>query len=255
MSKRKRFVITSLVLSSGFVAIQLFESIPRFYGIFGLSVLTLILFCWSLWEGLGLNATLLSLVLPVMYTLGVGVFWFLLPASIFARIPIVILYGAGIYALCSTENIFTVSAIRTIALIRAAHGVGFILTLVTSFFLFNAIVSMRQGPMAIFPLVFITSVALYIQGLWSILLTKEFSFNIASTSIIFGLVTGEVSVLLFFWPVTLVVGSLILTATLYILLGLGQADFEERLFAQTVREYAIVAAFVLAGMYFATRWG
>src|SRR3989344_5666497 len=106
LSKRKRFIITSIILSFGFIAVQLFGENFRFASISTLSALTVILFIWALFEGLGLNWTLLTLVLPFLFTLGVGLFWFLLPANVFARIPIVLFYGAGIYSLCLTANIY-----------------------------------------------------------------------------------------------------------------------------------------------------
>ena len=66
---------------------------------------------------------------------------------------------------------------------------------------------------------------------------------------------GEIALSLYFWPVTVVVGSLFLTIAVYMLLGLGQAKIEGRLFSQTVREYLIVGVLVFIGMFFATRWG
>ena len=116
MTKRRRFIVTSLVLTAGFFGLQFLDNRFRFLAIALLGLATLGLFYWSLREGLGKNMTLLSLVLPLFFTLGVGVFWFLLPSSIFARLPILLFYGFGIYTLCLTMNIYTVSAIRTIAL-------------------------------------------------------------------------------------------------------------------------------------------
>jgi hypothetical protein len=74
-------------------------------------------------------------------------------------------------------------------------------------------------------------------------------------SVVASLIVGEVAVSLFFWPVTVVVGSLFLTVAAYMLLGLGQSKLEARLFTQTVREYLFVGAFVFVGMFIATRWG
>jgi len=255
MSKRKRFIVTSLLLSLGFIGIQLIEDRYRFFSIGGLTLATVALFYWSLREGLKLNSTLLSIVLPTLYTLGVGLFWFLLPSSILARIPTVILYGIGIYSLCLTSNIYTVSAIRTIALSRAARGVGFILTLVTSFLLFDAVFSLRTSMALSFALVVIVSILIYLQGLWMIKLEEKLSLNVVLMTLIFSLVMGEVSVSLFFWPVTVVVGSLFLTGVEYVLLGLGQAKLEGRLFSQTVREYFLIGLMVFIGMFFATHWG
>jgi hypothetical protein len=255
MTKRRRFVITSVLLSLGFVAVQFLTDQNRFWAIGILGLATIVLFSWSFFEGLGKNMTLLTLVLPTIFTLGVGTFWFLLPANIFARIPIVIFFGIGIYVLCLTMNIFTVSAIRTIALLRAARGVGFVLSLVTSFLVFDAILSLRSSIYYLLPLVFIVSFPLFFQGFWSIILDKEFSKDIFIVSVVATLVMVETAAVLFFWPVTVVVGSLFLTVTFYILLGLGQSKIEGRLFSTTVREHLTVGALVFIAMFFATHWG
>lgn len=199
--------------------------------------------------------TLLTLILPALFTAGVGVFWFLLPTSIFTRFPIIIFYGVGIYVLCLTSNIYTVAAIRTIALLRAAHGVGFVLTLVTSFLIYDAILSLRTLLPITWASVTALSFPLFFQGLWSASLEKEFSKDLVIYSALFSLIMGEIALSLYFWPVTVVVGSLFLTIAVYMLLGLGQAKIEGRLFSQTVREYLIVGVLVFIGMFFATRWG
>ncbi len=66
---------------------------------------------------------------------------------------------------------------------------------------------------------------------------------------------GEVALGLAFLPVTVVVGSLFMTVAMYMLLGLGQAKLESRLFSQTVREYLVVGTLVFIGMFLATHWG
>jgi hypothetical protein len=255
MSKRKRFIITSLILSLGFIGISFIENRFRFISIGGLTLLTVILFAWSLKEGLGRNMTLLTLILPAFFTMGVGIFWFLLPVSIFTRIPVVIIYGVGIYALCLTANIYTVSAIRTIALLRAARGVGFVLTLFTFFLVYDAILSLRTSILLTSLSVSLLSFPLFLQGLWTIPLEPKFSKDVFLTSSIFSLVVAEMAIGLYFWPVSVVVGSLFLTVAVYMLLGLGQAKLEGRLFAQTIREYLMVGILVFLGMFFATRWG
>lgn len=219
-----------------------------------MGLLTLVLFAWSLREGLGLNMTVLTLVLPFFFTIGVGLFWFLIPSSIYARVPIVLIYGVGVYALCLTSNIYTVSAIRTIALQRAARGVGFVLTLFTMFLIFDAILSIRGNIFVTAFLVILSSFFLFLQGFWSINLKKEPSMSIVWSSIVSSIAIGEVALGLYFWPVTVVVGSLFLTIAVYILLGLGQAKLEARLFKQTVREYLTLGILVFLGMLIATRW-
>ena len=255
MSKRKRFIVTSIILSLGFVGIQFLPSQYRFVSIGFLGTLTLILFFWSLREGLGLNMTLVTLTLPIIFTLGVGFFWFLLPANALARIPIVVFYGFGIYALCLTTNIYTVSAIRTIALLRAARGVGFILTLLSFFLIFDTILSLKW-PIYFYALISVLiSFPLFFHGFWTIELSKSFSIRTGRFSLVASVIMGEIAIALFFWPTSIVVGSLFLTVTAYILLGLGQAELEGRLFSQTVREYLLIGLAVFIGMFFVTRWG
>jgi len=255
MNKRAKIIITSFILSLGFIIVQLLEDQYRFESIVILSVVTVISFYWALKEGIGKNMSLLVFILPFLFTLGVGFFWFLLPVSIFTRIPIVIVYGAGIYILSLTANIYTVGTIKTIALLRAARGVGFVLTLFTSFLIYDAILSARFNIYVASALIAVSSLLLYFQGLWTIPLTKEYSAKLLFMASIFSLTTTQISAILFFWPTTVVVGSLFLTIAMYIHLGLGQAKLETRLFSQTVREYLVVGILVSVGMFFATHWG
>lgn len=255
MTKRRKFIITSVGLSLGFVAIQLLPETYRFISITILGILTMILFLWSLWEGIGRNATVLTLVLPLFFTIGVGLFWFLLPTNIFTRIPVVVLYGIGVYALCLTSNIYTVSAIRTIALARAANGVGFVLELVTFFLLFDTILSFLLPIYFSSLAVLIISFPIFLQGFWTVNIERKITHNVLQISFVSSLVMGEIASALFFWPVSIVVGSLVLTVSAYLLLGLGQAKLDERLFSQTVRDYLLVGIAVFVGMFFATSWG
>jgi hypothetical protein len=254
MSKRIRFIITSLALSLGFIGIQFLNDQNRFWAIGVLGVATAVLFLWSLAGSIGKNMTLLTLVLPVIFTLGVGFFWFLLPANIFARIPIVIFYGLGIYILSLTANIYSVASVRTIALLRAARGVGFVLTLLTSFLVFDAFLSLKTEMYILVPSILLVSFPLYLQGFWSTLLSKESSKELFILSATASLITAELAAVLYFWPVTLVVGSLFLTSSFYILLGLGQAKLEGRFFSSTVREHLLVGSIIFIAMFIATRW-
>jgi len=257
MSKEKRFIATSILLSLGFIGINFIQDPYRLFAIMGLTIATLILFIFSLWEGLGINPTLLSLILPPLFTLGVGVFWFLIPSNIVLQLPVIFLYGAGIYLLARTENIFTVSSVKTIPLFRAGRWVGFVLTFVTAFLLYNAIISIKANIFLTCFGVFVISLFIFLQGLWvSAIERKELKMEkIFLYSFVFALFISQISALLYFWPVTVVVGSIFLTVGVYILLGLGQAQLEDRLFKQTVQEYLLIGIFVFVIMFLATNWG
>ena len=257
LTKEKRFIISSLFLSLGFLGINLVDANFRLPAILGLTLATLIFFVFSLWEGLGINASLLSLLLPPLFTLGVGIFWFLIPSTIFARLPVVVLFGMGIYVLSRTQNIFTVSMVKTIPLFRGARSVGFILTFLTSFLLYNAIISIKANIFITCLGVFLISLFLFLQGLWissieikDLVLNKMFVY-----ATLFAFVITQIAVFLYFWPVTVVVGSIFLTIGIYVLLGLGQAELEKRLFKQTVQEHLLVGLIVFIIMFLATHWG
>jgi hypothetical protein len=210
---------------------------------------------WSFKETLGKNMTWISIILPMLFTLGVGLFWFLLPVSIFTRIPVIMFYFVGIYIMLTTMNIYTVSSFKTIALLRAARGVGFVMTLVITFLIYDAILSLRQNIFISSGLVFVSSFLLFLQGFWSIDLEERFDKKLFVMTLISALIMLEINAMLFFWPATVVVGSLFLTSGVYLLLGLGQAKLEERLFPSVIREYLTVGIVVLIGMFFATSWG
>jgi len=255
MRKRQKFVLSSIILSLGFVLIQVFNVEWRYQAIGLLTFLTMVFATWSLKEGLSGIEWLMILLLPPFYTAGVGMFYFLLPSSWYARLPVAIIFGVGMYALLLTQNIFTVAAIRTIQLLRAAHAVGFLLTLVTAFFVYDAIWSNRLPFWANGLLVGVTTFPLALQGLWSVKLNDRITkglivFSLAITWIIF-----QMAIVMSFWPVTVTSGSLFLTACLYVVLGLCQHYLDDRLYNSTVKEYLAVGFVVLLTMYLTTRWG
>ncbi len=254
LNKRLKFILTSIILSLGFIGLQFVTSQYKIYTIGFLAILTFVLFYLSLKEGLDLNSTLLVLILPVAFTIGVGVFWFLLPSSFLTIVPVVIIYGFSIYTLCLTANIYTVSTIRTIALLRAARGVGFVLTLLASFLIYDVILSLRLNIIITSLLIGAVSFPLYLQGLWTIVLNKDMSKSLLVMSGVFSLVMTQIAMILHFWPSKVVVSSLFLTVSVYMMLGLGQVKLEGRLFPGAVREYLTIGVIVFIGMLIATSW-
>ncbi len=248
-------MISSFLLSADLLSIQLIDSqIYKFVDIGILGILTLLLFWWSLREGIKGKISLLVLVLPFYYSVGIALFWFLLPNTIWVTALIVLLYGVSIYLLFLTENVFSVSSMKTIALYRAAKGVGFLFTLIAFFLSLNALISLKMHFFYEGLLVFAVSYPLYLQGYWSSTLQDKMNSELRYLSIIASLLQAQISIILFFWPVGVIVGSLFLTILFYILLGLGQCELEDRLFSQTVREYITVGTVVFIVMLLSTSW-
>ncbi len=256
MSKRKRFVFVSLLLSLGLLGTQFVRVDYRYQAIVLLGGISYAFCAWSLAEDLHGVEWLTALILPVVYPVSVGLFYFLLPERLMTRLLILGVFGVGMYALLLTENIFTVAAIRTIQLLRAANAVGFLLTLVTAFFLFDTVWSFRLPFYANAILVGVASFPLFLQGRWSVELTEgRIEQRALLYSFYLALGMGELALALSFWPVTVPVGSLFLVTMVYVGLGISQYHFMGRLFRKTLYEYLGVGIIVLVTTYLVTSWG
>jgi hypothetical protein len=258
MSKRKKFVFTSLVLAVGLLVItSLVDLEMRYLTIAALGLLALILAFWSLREGLTGIEWLTIPILPFGYTVSVALFYFLLPSQFLTSVGMALFFALGMYTLLLTENIFSVAAIRTIALLRAASSVGFLLTLVTAFFWDDVIFSFRLSAPANFILISLVSLPLFLQSLWSVNLGERLENRVIIYTLVLSLILGQFALVISFWPVTVALASLFLTASAYVLLGLSQAELAGRLFPKTIREYLLVGLGVFITLIWTTFkfWG
>jgi len=254
MSKRQKFILTSFVMTLGLFSLQFVEEIYRYQAIGLLTFISLLLSWWSLKEALSGIRYLTTIILPTLLTAGVSLFYFLLPSSWVSQLPVVGLFALCFYALLLTENIFSVASIRTIQLLRAAHAVGFLLTLLTSFLLFDTIYSFRLIGWANALAVFGVSFLIYLQGLWSVNLEEKLSRNVWLYSLFLAIINTQFAFLISFMPTSIAMASLFTTTLVYIQLGIVQVHFQERLFKRTIYEYLFVGFVVLVIFLFTNLW-
>lgn len=263
MTKRQKFVFSSLLLSGGMFATKMFNfefssSLFPYEIIVGLVLFSTILSFWSLRESMRLDSTVLTVILPVLFTLGAGFFYFYLvrPESFLERFPIIpVAYAIGMYATLLGSNIYAIASLRTIALLRTAHAVGFLLTLVAAFLLFDSLLSFNSYPWVNGIAAVAIAFPLVLQNLWSIELTDKISRDAFSLAIALSVASGELAFMISLWPVTVTVGSLFLTTLLYVLVGVSQASLQGRLFQKTIREYLAVGLIVFAAVFLSAKWG
>jgi len=256
LSKRRKFVLISLLLSFGIMIVQAITNDLSRYIIIGiLAILSILLTIWSLKEDLHKIAWFISPILPTYFITALNLFYFLLPENIFVRIGLILLFAVGMYSLLLTENIFVVGALRTIQLLRAAQASGFVFSLFISFLLFDTVFSFRLSPWINALLVFPISFPLILQAIWSSTLDEKLEKPVLWYSLILAWVLTQGALFISMWPVSIVIASLFLVTILYVGLGIIQQALLDRLFPQTVREYVQVGIIVLVIIFFAARWG
>lgn len=253
LKKRHKIIISSFVLSLGLLSTQIvpFYLTNRF--IIGLSVLAYILSVWALWEGLNKLKGVVLMILPTLFTLAVASYYFLLPAGWWTRIPVALIFGLTFYTLLLSQNVFNVASIRTIPLHRVASTTVFVLTLLTSFLLFNVVFSLNMPFIFNSIVVFFLSLLLAVQIIWSIEM-ENISSLVVIYSLILSLVIGELSLVLSFWPISKGMASLVLSTGLFVILGISTHEFKERLSRGVVWEYLGWGAAIFIIAAFTTSW-
>ena len=235
-SKRQRFIFGVIILSLGLFISEYILGKSAISIVFVLALSTVGFLFLTLREDLKDNFSPQVFILPFFYSLAVGLFYLLVPTRMLTRIGITSLYALGLYSLFLTENIFTVSSIRTIALLSGARTVSLVLTLLSFFFISNVVFSFHINIFITLLLIFIYSFLIVLQSVWTYTLEKSLTSQIFWVlSLTFCLV--EVAIFLWFRQGSPTVLALFLTAIFYVLIGLTQAWFEKRLFRSVILEY------------------
>jgi hypothetical protein len=235
-SKRQRFIFGVIILSLGLFISEYILGKSAISIVFVLALSTVGFLFLTLREDLKDNFSPQVFILPFFYSLAVGLFYLLVPTRMLTRIGITSLYALGLYSLFLTENIFTVSSIRTIALLSGARTVSLVLTLLSYFFISNVVFSFHINIFITLLLIFIYSFLIVLQSIWTYTLEKNLLSEIFWVlSLTFCLV--EVALFLWFRQGSPTVLALFLTAIFYVLIGLTQAWFEKRLFRSVILEY------------------
>jgi len=254
IDKRQKFVLGTVVLSIGlFLAEFQFEKAGIVVAIF-LGILANLILYWAIKEDLEDNFSIELFILPFFYTVAFTLFYFLLPTRILIRLLLTSLYAFGMYSLFLSQNIFTVGAIRTIALLSGARIVSFVLTLLSYFFLSNTLFSLHLWIFLTIPLLAIITYPLVYQALWTYDLQKNVS-SLKQWAAILSLCIIEVAIGVWFWPSSATVIALFLAGFLYTLVGLSHVWFEKKLFRSVMWEYVWVGVIVVFVLMLFTPWG
>lgn len=255
VTKRQKFILMAVFLTVILLTTQTVGEDIR-YGVMGFMVVaSAFLAIFALWGELAGIKYFLLLLLPVYFVAGASLFYFLLPVRWLTRVPYALLFGISVYLLMLTSNIYNVAAIRTIALLRAARAVGFLFSLISTFFLANVLFSFHLPFYLVIVGIVAIALPLYLVGLWSYELEDFISRRVFLYTLIFTLVTVQIGLVLAFWPIVPTAGALAIATVMYVLMGLAQGHFEDRLKPRVIWEHTAVAFLVLVIIAISTRWG
>lgn len=254
-NKRQKFVVAVLLLSLGVFLSEYFSGLKLLSSAVFLAIATDILLILILRKDIKGTFFAPILVLPFFFTLAFPFFYTLVPTRLLSRLIITFLYAFGLYSLFLTQNIFAVSGIRTINLLRSARIVAFVITLLVFYFLVNFIFSLRLPvlltPLAILPVSFLMN----IQSLWTYSLETSQIKAIALFSGAIALCILQLSYVLVIWPVNASIYSLFLTGIFYTYSGLCHAWLERRLFKGILWEYVWVGFISVLFLVIFSKWG
>jgi hypothetical protein len=249
-SKRQKFIAAVIILSLGLFSSEYILGKSAISIVFILSILTSVFLYIGLRNDLKENFNLQVFILPFFYSLAVGLFYLLVPARLLTRVGITSLYAVGLYSLYLSQNIFTVSSIRTIALLSGARTVSLVLTLLSYFFLSNVVFSFHINVFITLLIIFVYTFLIVLQAIWTYTLEKnplpEIFWTLSLT-----ICLAEVAFFLWFRPGSPTVLALFLSAIFYVLIGLTHAWFEKRLFRGVILEYfwLTVVAFIFLVLF------
>ncbi len=245
MRRREKFVIASVLLSLGLLGVQYVSLEVRYWAIGLFLVVSYFVSAWALIDDLQTYEWLTIVPFPALYASSVAGFYFLLPAGVMSKFILLVIFGIGMYALFLTSNIYSVAKGRTIQLLHAAHAIGLLFTLVTSLLFTNTIFGSRLPFYLNGLLSGLVHFPLILMSLWSINLEDYLSGEILALSGILTLFLAELTMILSFYPFSVWHIALFVMAFVYISLGIVHSFLKERLFESTLREYSLVAVFVV----------
>lgn len=243
LSKRQKIIITTFVVTLGFVIITHRNIVVfrKYYFVAILGLIAYLLTLWSLRQGMNKTKAFMVIILPFIYSIAFTLFYFLFQhIRWLTRIPVAIFFGLSFYCLLLAQNVFHVASDRAIPLYRAASTANFVYTVLTLLLIHSIIFSLNLNFYFNGLLIFTLSFPLILQTLWSTKI-EGVSTQVVVYAIIFSLLIAEGGVALSFWPAPPLVLSLYLNSITYGVLGVVLEVLKDRLNTKVVYEYGLVA--------------
>lgn len=254
ISKRKRVIIATVCLTFIILLSSFFSLDQAEYFLALLIALVYFFTYFAVLEEIDRVEWVMLFLMPVYFTIVFYLFYFLLPVRWLTRLPYIMLYAVSMYALLLSANIFNIGVTKNLHLFRAAFSVNYLYLTITSFFIFNLILSFKLSFIVNFVMYFCAIFPLALQFIWTINPRIDFAPHIRRYAFLIALIIAEAGTILSFMPVKSTISALFMSSLFYGLCGLFQAFIENMLFRERIREYVFVIVFVLIIVILATQW-
>ena len=254
LSKRQKIVTTCFLLAAALYFFPFSEPEYRIWFLIAVIIASYIFSVWSIFRDVSGFEFLTLFTLPVFLTASFVLWIFNFEPENLVRAALSIIFGVVMYIILLSENIFNVSAERNIPLIRAANTVSYLGTLFVSFAIFSMLFGLGLDFWFFSIIVTIIGILLFNQSLWKIELEETISPRITVSSIVSGIILGQIALALTFWPLNPAKVGLALTSAVYVLLGVLQHQMKEDLKRNTILEYLFVATALFIFLIVTTSW-
>ncbi|HRS22747.1 MAG TPA: hypothetical protein P5299_02355 [Candidatus Woesebacteria bacterium] len=261
MSKKSRFLLAAALASFLFFIFIALSYEWRYYAL----AVDVVILVFLIWFSLEIKRStpfwlkITTVVLPVAFFIGYGLFTAIIPYKVIIGLCLSLFLGIFIYVIFLVENVFLFAVERkTVPLYRAAYTVGSVLMLLTAFFLFDSLFSFNLSCWWNLVMAFFITLFLFIYHFFSVMIElpeDEWQLkNIGPYVIIPSLGIAQMALVISFWPIGIFKGSIYLTALIYIIAGLLQADLRGRLFERTWLTFLWIGIAVILGIILMTEW-
>jgi hypothetical protein len=253
--KRIRIVLSTLVM----VFLSVFSTFFVFIDSWWYFIPIIILISgattyFAIFEGVDGVEWYMLFIVPIFFALALYFSYSLFPARWLTRLPFIILFSLGYYAVLLTMNIFNVGVTKSIQLYRAAFSINYIAQTFIIFLTALAVLSFRFPYVVNGMIIGLTSFMLSLQLFWSVNLEKKINKNLILYSLVLAIISSQLTILITFVPLTFNISALILTGYYYSVTGILYHALSERLFKNIVREYIFVMIFIFIITIFTLRY-
>lgn len=254
IGKRLRLAISVIALSALMLFSTFFNFDKALTSIIVLFFASFILSYFALLEQIEKMDWFGLFFMPIVLTVFFYLFYFLFPGRWLTRLPFIFIYAVSIYAVLLCSNIFNVGVEKSLQLYWAGFSINYFYLTFVSFLIFNILFSLKAvflvNVLAVGVVVYLLSLHLY----WTIRLKRHLESQVVNSAMFTAIVLAEITALVSFLPLKSTIASLFLTASFYSLGGIVYSYVDEKLFKETIREYAFVWIFVLIITLLSISW-